>query len=155
MRGTLVRSSVPDSRVTLYCEVCSGQTGKNLKNRDNPQLTWLPCLFWHSWAVQRSLRCGCVGLILERLTCLRYGLRPSERMQSPTGLHKAEKCVGVELIITRINEVLINPKLIQHGSTELACGSQAFIATLLFDPSMSALPIIPKQNSVSVGLFTH
>ena len=28
------------------------------------------------------------------------------------------------------------------GSTELACGSQAFIATLLFDPSMSALPII-------------
>jgi hypothetical protein len=41
------------------------------------------------------------------------------------------------------------------GSKELACGSQAFIATLLFDPSMSALPIIPKQNSVSVGLFTH
>jgi hypothetical protein len=33
--------------------------------------------------------------------------------------------------------------------------SLAFIATLLFDPSMSALPIIPKQNSVSVGLFTH
>ena len=30
-----------------------------------------------------------------------------------------------------------------------------FIATLLFDPSMSALPIILKQNSVSVGLFTH
>ncbi|CAN7088926.1 unnamed protein product [Brassica rapa subsp. narinosa] len=33
--------------------------------------------------------------------------------------------------------------------------SQAFIATLLFDPSMSALPIIVKQNSPSVGLFTH
>jgi hypothetical protein len=45
--------------------------------------------------------------------------------------------------------------LIRPGNTELACGSQAFIATLLFDPSMSALPIIPKQNSVSVGLFTH
>ena len=29
----------------------------------------------------------------------------------------------------------------------LACVSQAFIATLLFDPSMSALPIIKKQNS--------
>jgi hypothetical protein len=42
-----------------------------------------------------------------------------------------------------------------QGVNELACGSQAFIATLLFDPSMSALPIIPKQNSVSVGLFTH
>ena len=41
------------------------------------------------------------------------------------------------------------------GSKELACGGQAFIATSLFDPSMSALPIIPKQNSVSVGLFTH
>ena len=38
---------------------------------------------------------------------------------------------------------------------ELACGSQAFIATLLFDPSMSALPIIAKQNSPRVGLFTH
>jgi len=41
------------------------------------------------------------------------------------------------------------------GTKELACGGQAFIATSLFDPSMSALPIIPKQNSVSVGLFTH
>ena len=41
------------------------------------------------------------------------------------------------------------------GIRELACGSQAFIATLLFDPSMSALPIIEKQNSQSVGLFTR
>jgi hypothetical protein len=41
------------------------------------------------------------------------------------------------------------------GTRELACGSQAFIATLLFDPSMSALPIIEKQNSQSVGLFTR
>ena len=40
------------------------------------------------------------------------------------------------------------------GNWELACGRQAFIATWLFDPSMSALPIILKQNSVSVGLFT-
>ncbi|KAF9179473.1 hypothetical protein BGZ50_006892 [Haplosporangium sp. Z 11] len=38
---------------------------------------------------------------------------------------------------------------------ELACGSGVFIATLLFDPSMSAPPIILKQNSISVGLFTH
>ena len=37
----------------------------------------------------------------------------------------------------------------------LACGSQAFIATLLFDPSMSALPIIETQKSQSVGLFTR
>lgn len=47
------------------------------------------------------------------------------------------------------------PRLWCVGSKELACGGQAFIATSLFDPSMSALPIIPKQNSVSVGLFTH
>ena len=50
---------------------------------------------------------------------------------------------------------MVNTYSLCSGSTELACGSQAFIATLLFDPSMSALPIIPKQNSVSVGLFTH
>ena len=31
------------------------------------------------------------------------------------------------------------------------CGSQAFIATLLFDPLMSALPIIVKQSSSSVS----
>ena len=37
----------------------------------------------------------------------------------------------------------------------LAGGGQAFIATSLFDPSMSALPIIAKQNSPSVGLFTR
>ena len=42
----------------------------------------------------------------------------------------------------------------RFGTRELACGRQAFIATWLFDPSMSALPIILKQNSVSVGLFT-
>ena len=45
--------------------------------------------------------------------------------------------------------------LAESGIKELACGSQAFIATLLFDPSMSALPIILKQNSESVGLFTR
>jgi hypothetical protein len=32
------------SRIIPCCGVCSGQTGKNLKNRDNPQLTWLPCI---------------------------------------------------------------------------------------------------------------
>lgn len=42
-----------------------------------------------------------------------------------------------------------------HNTVELACGGQAFIATPLFDPSMSALPIIVKQNSQSVGLFTR
>ena len=32
-------------------------------------------------------------------------------------------------------------------------GSQAFIATLLFDPSMSALPIIVKQSSPRTDEF--
>ena len=33
------------------------------------------------------------------------------------------------------------------------CDGQAFIATSLFDPSMSALPIIDLQTGQSVGLF--
>jgi hypothetical protein len=37
---------------------------------------------------------------------------------------------------------------------ELACGCQAFIAPGLFDPSMSALLIIPLQKAESVRLFT-
>lgn len=37
----------------------------------------------------------------------------------------------------------------------LACGSPAFIAILLFDPSMWALPIIAKQNLPSDRLLTH
>ena len=45
--------------------------------------------------------------------------------------------------------------LVEVGIKELACGRQASIATWLFDPSMSALPIIVKQNSQSVGLFTR
>ena len=43
----------------------------------------------------------------------------------------------------------MNPEemLEEIGGKELACGGQASIATPLFDPSMSALPIIVKQNS--------
>ena len=37
---------------------------------------------------------------------------------------------------------------------KLACGSQAFHSgRCFFDPSMSALPIIVKQNSPRIGLF--
>ncbi len=71
---------------------------------------------------------------------LRYGLRPPERVMSSTGCATREAACAAKR---------------SQGITELACGGQAFIATSLFDPSMSALPIIPKQNSVSVGLFTH
>ena len=41
------------------------------------------------------------------------------------------------------------------GRKELACGGQEFKSTSLFDPSMSALPIIVSQKVLSVGLFTH
>ena len=37
----------------------------------------------------------------------------------------------------------------------LAGGALADEATALFDPSMSALPIIVLQNALSVGLFTQ
>jgi hypothetical protein len=76
---------------------------------------------------------------------LRYGLRPTEKWDLPTGIDAPKQVTFDKLY----------PTYVKGGITELACGSQAFIATLLFDPSMSALPIIPKQNSVSVGLFTH
>jgi hypothetical protein len=60
-------------------------------------------------------------------------------------------------VIPNDNEVStgVNACIISLGTKELACGSQAPIATLLFDPSMSALPIIVKHNSQRVGLFTR
>ena len=45
---------------------------------------------------------------------------------------------------------LPNPA-ITHRDNQACVAAQAFIATLLFDPSMSALPIIVKQNSPSVS----
>ena len=44
---------------------------------------------------------------------------------------------------------------VEIGSKELTCGSRAFLATLLFDPSMSALPIIVLYKAQRVGLFTR
>ena len=43
------------------------------------------------------------------------------------------------------------PEKLPQG--QLACGSQAFLATLLFDPSISALSIIELQSPQRVGLF--
>nr|CDP99000.1 Bm13153, isoform b [Brugia malayi] len=50
---------------------------------------------------------------------------------------------GVRLGGTSVNAARGVRKTHTQGS--LACGSQAFIATLLFDPSMSALPIIARH----------
>jgi hypothetical protein len=85
--GNSRRSLVPSMEVTPSCAVRLGRTGKNPKDRDNPQLTRLPDL-GHSWAVQRSLRCGSIGSLPMGL---RYGLRPSERMRPSTDLHRVEK----------------------------------------------------------------
>ena len=142
MRGTLARSSVPGVRVTPGHGVCTGQTGKNLKNRDNPQPTRLP-------APSDVLGVSLGGSTLAKMwVCplpggtLKVRATPTREGATAYRPHRAAK------------QSVQNPPW-SAGSTELACGSQAFIATLLFDPSMSALPIIPKQNSVSVGLFTH
>ena len=91
----------------------------------------------HSWRFQSSQRCGSRQLYLG----LRYG---------PLHLETGHS-IKIDNRLFDLNDCSLG----FNGSKELACGSQAFIATLLFDPSMSALPIIPKQNSVSVGLFTH
>ena len=41
------------------------------------------------------------------------------------------------------------------GIGTLACGNHTFMATLLFDPSMSVLPVIETQMSQGVGLITR
>ena len=61
------------------------------------------------------------------------------------------KAWPIDPLVSRSFRLEVSEKLPQGY---LACGSQAFIATLLFDPSMSALPIIVKQNSPRIGLLT-
>ena len=60
-------------------------------------------------------------------------------------------------VIPNGNEVSAggNACIIILGIKELACGSQAPIATLLFDSFDAALPIIEAQQSQSVGLFAR
>ena len=93
--------------------------------------------------LKRSARCRHV---LLNDMCLRYELVSISNDKNPYAL----VTLAFKSLLTRIK---LSYRAVRFN--ELACGSQAFIATLLFDPSMSALPIIPKQNSVSVGLFTH
>ena len=90
------------------------------------------------------VRCGFLDNISE---CLRYMLLPSEMMIISRNI----------TVYPSDNEVSTegNVCITILGIKELACGSQAPIATLLFDPSMSALPIIVKHNSQRVGLFTR
>jgi len=137
----LLMSVVPGTEVIPLCEVL--RVGRVIIhwNRGNPQLIWLPGTPHErtpSWTVQRSQRLGfsssCLGDIAE------------------PNVWATSTCEGAAIIG---NSRWLSVFSEHADRSELACGSQAFIATLLFDPSMSALPIIPKQNSVSVGLFTH
>ncbi len=86
------------------------------------------------------VRCG-------SLQGLRYMLLPLEIVTN--GRRNTETPSGGEV------SAVGNDSIKSLGIKELACGSQAPIATLLFDPSMSALPIIVKHNSQRVGLFTR
>lgn len=43
----------------------------------------------------------------------------------------------------------------ESGIRELACGGQEFISTLLFDSSMSALPILESQQVLWIRLFIY
>ena len=79
---------------------------------------------------------------------LRYMLLPPERVIVSRGTFTVTPS-GDEV------SACGNACIILLGIKELACGSQAPIATLLFDPSMSALPIIVRHNSQRVGLFTR
>ena len=75
--------------------------------------------------------------------CLRYSLLPHERvpiLQQDRDRDDSEQKFSDDCMAV--------------GSKELACGSQAFTATLPFDPSMSALLIIASQLGQSARLFT-
>jgi len=112
-----------------------------------------------SWAVQRTPRCGWrarrsrCSLLKVRAIPAGDGARSGRRPRCGAArLGETRKAPGSENAGADEKGASV---LSASGGKELACGSQAFIATLLFDPSMSALPIIVKQNSPSVGLFTH
>ena len=62
------------------------------------------------------------------------------------------KALPVDPLELKYIQVEVSEKLPQG---KLACGNQAFLATLLFDPSMSALPLTGMHKSQRVGLFPH
>ena len=69
-----------------------------------------------------------------------------------SGTHGVEAPPGINVLVERGVE---GEKKREVTTGRLACGSPAFIATLLFDPSMFALPIIETQESERVGVFTR
>ena len=77
-------------QVTPSRAVRSGRTGNNLRNRDNPQPTWLPDNL--ITAERFNARQGVGSSMLSM--CLRYGLRPPEKVRPSTYLHRVEKWSG-------------------------------------------------------------
>ena len=152
MRGTPVRRPVPssDGNASL-CSACwsarviirlVGSIRSRLGGHDESGAAGR---FNARIGVGYAAAATAMSLCCER--GLRYVLPPSERMPASSGPVPGLRVVGAVDVQRKC--------CAEAGIRELACGSQAFIATLLFDPSMSALPIIVKQNSQSVGLFTH
>ncbi|KAL0642021.1 hypothetical protein Bca4012_102500 [Brassica carinata] len=108
-----------------------------------------------------------VGGLLEPLT---WRARPPRVGRGRTGNGSFELSPGVEqptqncalnVKVKKFNQARVNGwshydslQKSYHRDNWLVA-AKPLIATLLFDPSMSALPIIVKQNSPSVGLFTH
>jgi hypothetical protein len=113
-------------------------TGDSVRGLDNQQPTRVKLI--------RALSGSTHGKVWV-LTGLRYMLLPPEMVTVSREITVVPS--GSE--VSAGGNACIKPL----GRKELACGSQAPIATLLFDPSMSALPIIVKHNSQRVGLFTR
>ena len=63
-----------------------------------------------------------------------------------------EETINFQCIFLKVgpSRPLPNPP-ITHRDNLVCVAAQAFIATLFFDPSMSALPIIVKQNPPNVS----
>ena len=78
-------------------------------------------------------------------------MRQQVNIQPRSDFRSHQSCPGSESSSLEVTLLVFAPV----ARKALACGSSAFIAMLLFDPSMSALPIIAKQNSPSDRLLTH
>ena len=92
---------------------------------------------------------------------------PNDRFPNISGMHKSIENVCSQFYHTCPCLEADSIQSARNPKTETQVGarlplllpatgfSKAFIATLLFDTSMSAFPIVAKQNSPSLGLFTH
>ncbi|KAK8818541.1 hypothetical protein WA538_003854, partial [Blastocystis sp. DL] len=148
------------------------------------QREWMCQNYWHRAqrdATTARLRRALTGDSLERTRCARsrhratarcnYHAAEPPRMDVPKlRASRAARCNysaatprphyrffsanALPRVSTTRGYAATHTRYARHTLASLA-HSQEFISTSLFDSSMSALPIIAKQNSPSVGLFTH